>query len=380
MTVTAEQKIDCRAKVVTPENIAFDYQLAGPFQRIPAFLLDLLIRYAIVIATVIALLLISSVLPVFGFTLVSVGGILLYFAINWFYGVILETRFNGRTFGKMAFRLRVISVDGRPINAVQSGLRNLLRLADMWVLLPMQVFDANSQPAFIIPTFCVALVCMTLTTRFQRIGDLAAGTMVISERQTSRLWRIHPDDVRAYGLSDMIPANFAPSQSLVKTTAVYMASRKRLSPARLDELAGNVAKPLIEEFGLLPDTGPDLLMCALYVRIFLPEKERQEGIDRYRASTRGAPIATAPKLPPSALPPSAQGSQQAQPSGVASAASPQQLTDQATGQDRSLGDLLDDVPTTTPDSAQQNDTTTSLDDDRAGLHGDTSATRAPRQE
>lgn len=285
MIQTMDAKIDCRARVVTPENIAFEYALAGPFQRLPAFVLDLLVRVIFFIAVAIFLSFVGIWLPVGGGTIVTVVLFLLFFFLSWFYGIFFETRFNGRTLGKMAFKLRVISTDGRPINAPQAALRNMLRLADMCIMLPLQIVSVEAPAAFIIPTFSFGLIAMVLTSRFQRLGDVVAKTMVISERTQSRPWRLKPNDVRAFGLAEMIPANFCASPSLTKTIGLYMENRKRLSPGRLDELASHITKPLIEKFSLLPDTGPDLLMTALYTRVFLPENEREAGLQQYRNQT-----------------------------------------------------------------------------------------------
>ena len=152
-------KLDCHVRVITPENIEFEYALAGPFQRLPAFLLDLVIRAAALVGISIFFGTLSSWLPI-GPSLITVATLLSFFALSWFYGIYFETRFNGRTLGKMLFRLRVLSADGRPINAVQAALRNLLRAADMGVLLSLQVFDPEAPPAYAIPTMIIGLVTM----------------------------------------------------------------------------------------------------------------------------------------------------------------------------------------------------------------------------
>ncbi|MFK7736774.1 MAG: RDD family protein [Pirellulaceae bacterium] len=330
MNQTMDAKIDCRVRVVTPENIAFEYALAGPFQRLPAFALDLLVRVAFFIAVAIFLGIVGSFLPFGGGTIATVVIFLLFFFLSWFYGIFFETRFNGRTLGKMVFKLRVISTDGRPINAPQAALRNMLRLADMCIMLPLQIFSVEAPAAFVIPTFSFGLIAMVLTRRFQRVGDVVAKTMVISERTQSRPWRLKPNDVRAFGLAEMIPANFAASPSLTKTIGLYMENRKRLSPGRLDELASHITKPLIEKFGFLPDTGPDLLMTALYTRVFLPENERDDGLQQYRNLTRQS--GTGPTMESSLATP------------ISTATKPSELVGSGNMTSGSLGDLLTPQP------------------------------------
>ena len=290
MSTALPAQIDCSTRVITPENIEFEYALAGPFQRLPAFVFDLGIRVLAFVALMVLAGLASSFVA-FGSSLVFIMALLLFFGLSWFYGLFFETRFSGRTPGKMLFQLRVIGVDGRPINGTQAALRNLLRLADMCLMLPLQVVDATAPPAFVIPTLLIGLVSMTLTRRMQRLGDLAAGTMVISEVRHAPPRDASPDDLRAFGLAELIPVSFAPSSSLAQAIGLYMENRRRLSPARRQEVARHLAVPLIGQFQLGPDTSYDLLLCALYVRIYLSADQRARGLDRLRAAA--PPVAPA---------------------------------------------------------------------------------------
>ncbi|MCA9131526.1 MAG: RDD family protein [Planctomycetales bacterium] len=312
MAKPPEPPLDCLARVITPENIEFEYALAGPFQRLPAFVFDFVLRALILLATLIGLGMLSAYVPLAS-NLVMLVVLLLFFFLSWFYGIYCETRFNGRTPGKMLFRLRVISVDGRPINATQATLRNLLRLADMCLMLPLQVFDTTAPAAFVIPTLLVGLITMTLSPRMQRVGDLAAGTMVISEHTRRSPRNLLPEDLRAYGLAELIPANFQATSSLAQTVGLYMENRQRLSPLRRQEVARHLAQPLIEQWELLPDTSPDLLLCALYVRIFLSAEQQQQGRQRMRSGDQ-------PPVLPQPFPPVASDSLPATQVGPASPA------------------------------------------------------------
>jgi uncharacterized RDD family membrane protein YckC len=286
----ADEKLDCFARVITPENIEFDYALAGPFQRLPAFLFDLAVR-TLVFCAVLFVLGIASSFSLIGGSVFIIAALLMFFALSWFYGIYFESRFNGRTLGKMLFKLRAISIDGRPINATQAALRNLLRLADMCVLLPLQVFEAEAPAAFIIPTLLVGLIVMTITPRMQRVGDLAAGTMVVSEYGQRSPWNLQPEDLRVFGLQELIPATFVASGSLAQSIGLYMENRQRLSLARRQEVARHLAVPLIGKFGLRPDTSYDLLLCALYVHIFMSAEQKEHGRARLRTMTGPAVVA-----------------------------------------------------------------------------------------
>lgn len=291
-------KIDCHARVITPENIEFEYAIAGPFQRLPAFLLDWMLRVVAYSAAVFLLAFLFAVTQLgTAFTPIVVFlGLVGYFLLSWFYGIYFETYFNGRTPGKMMLKLRVISVDGRPINGVQATLRNMLKLADMNMMLSLQMFDAAAPPAYVIPTMFIGLVTMVCTNRMQRIGDLAAGTMVVSEKRKVTPLHQPPDDVRAFGLAELIPASFEIGSSLAQTVGQYMENRTRLSPRRREEIAARVAEPLIRKFEMLPDTSSDLLMCALYVQIYLSEEQKAQGLSWMRATTRSGSSATKEQL------------------------------------------------------------------------------------
>src|SRR5688572_9454033 len=108
-----EQPLDSTIQVVTPENIGFEYRLAGPFRRLPAFLLDMCIQFAVLIGLLIAL---GSTVGIASPGLAMFVFFLLLLGIWWFYGVMFETFWNGQTPGKYVMGLRVLTDNGQPIN------------------------------------------------------------------------------------------------------------------------------------------------------------------------------------------------------------------------------------------------------------------------
>jgi hypothetical protein len=182
------------------------------------------------------------------------------FLLQWFYGAFFEAYWNGQTPGKWFFGIRVISVDGRPINANQAIVRNLVRTADM------------------IPTGIVGLLCATLTERFQRLGDLAAGTMVVLNDVSWVPTNIQFEDARVAALSEYIPPNFRLTSTMAKSIALFAERRSRIPMSRRLELASYIARPLMKRFGFREDTSPDLLLCAIYYREFIIK-------DAFRADT-----------------------------------------------------------------------------------------------
>ena len=248
--------IDLIARIQTPENIEFRYRLAGPFRRFPAFVIDLVFRGLIIFAAWVLFVLTGSILfGVSGFgvsTDVVVFVLLVFqFLLQWFYGAFFETYWNGQTPGKWLLGLRVISVDGRPINLSQAIVRNLLRLADLF------------------PTGIVGLVSMTVTQRFQRLGDLAAGTMVVENQVSWIPAHVKFEDSRVPSLAEHIPPDFRLSSTLAKAIALYVERRTHIPVGRRAELANYIALPLFRKFGFREDTSSDLLLCAIYYREFI---------------------------------------------------------------------------------------------------------------
>jgi uncharacterized RDD family membrane protein YckC len=264
-------QIDSSVEIVTPENIAFRYRVAGPFRRLPAFLLDLLIRAALVI-----------LLGIFcGWAGVLVGGVapavmlIGWFLIEWFYGGVLETLMNGQTFGKRVMGIRVLSVDGQPITPIQAILRNILRFVDMMPLLSMQIFSPGT-PIYSIPTFGFCLVAAALSPRFQRLGDIVCGTIVVIEERRWLSGVAKLEDPRAAQLASYIPLDFRINRSLARALAAYVDRRRFFNAARRREVAQILAEPLLARFGFPPDTSYDLLLCALYFRAFIADRTDDE--------------------------------------------------------------------------------------------------------
>ncbi len=145
--------IDTRQTLETPEGTDLSLLPAGFWIRSLAYMVDWLLRIAVVI--VFAIVFRTSGIGQ-GLTLVA------YFLLEWFYPVFFEVWRDGQTIGKKSLRLKVINDDGTPITFAASLIRNLLRVVDF------------------LPSFYVTGILASLCNRhFKRLGDLAAGTMVV---------------------------------------------------------------------------------------------------------------------------------------------------------------------------------------------------------
>ena len=288
-----EVQIDSSIDIVTPENISFQYQLAGPFRRLPAYLIDIAIRLAVWVLTMM-LLGMSGLLALGGATGIL---FLLWFVLEWFYGGLFEVFWNGQTPGKRITGIRVLSRDGQPINALQAVLRNILRAADMMPVLPLSAFGAP--PTLLgFPTYLVALATQFFSRGFQRMGDIVCGTIVVVEERSWLFGVTKLSDERIAQLAECIPANFKVNRRLSRALATYVERRKFFSPARRREIARHIAQPLLKPFKLEKDTSYDLLICALYHRVFVADQWADEERKELPKVAADPVIATSPATNP----------------------------------------------------------------------------------
>ena len=208
---TLAPPLDTRYQVETPEGIDLPLRPAGLMVRALAFAIDLGLRGLIV-----GLLFI--VLAFLGKLGAGLGSILL-FVVSWWYMVLFEVLNQGRSPGKQWMGLRVVQDDGTPIGWSASLLRNLLRFVDM---LPFGYFLG-------------AISCLQHPT-FKRLGDLAAGTLVIYREQP----------LARPQLPDIQPRRPAFALTLTEQRAIlgFAERQGELSAARVKELAAILSHPL----------------------------------------------------------------------------------------------------------------------------------------
>ena len=159
-------KLDTLQSVELAEGVEIRLRMAGPVLRVGAYLIDFTIR--------------GIVLAIGGFGLslagIAIGGrvaeglmLLSWFLLDWLYPVVFEAGKRGATPGKRLMGLRVVQATGSPITLGQAVVRNFLRFVD-------------GMPFF---TYAFGITSCLASKRFQRLGDLAAGTVVIYDRMPS---------------------------------------------------------------------------------------------------------------------------------------------------------------------------------------------------
>ncbi len=142
-----------------------------------------------------------------------------------------------------------------PITGAQAVLRNFVGTIDGWL------------PFWYLP----GLSAMMLTSKFQRLGDLAAGTMVVVEERQRRSGVVRVNEAAVAALLPWLPLRIAAGPELSRVLSDYVRRRERFSPALREEMGAPLARPLRLRFALPADADSDAVLCAVYHRVFLGE-------------------------------------------------------------------------------------------------------------
>ncbi|MCP3993237.1 MAG: RDD family protein [Actinomycetia bacterium] len=155
--------------VVTPEGVVLTFRAAGVGSRMLAKGIDLILQLVAIIA---AIILVAIMATVGGDVAAIISIFILLFTIFWGYPIAFETWWDGKTIGKRVFGLKVMTIEGGPVGLRHSTIRALLGTIDFWL------------PA---PGGLVALGFALGSKRSQRLGDLAAGTIVVRVPKGSQM-------------------------------------------------------------------------------------------------------------------------------------------------------------------------------------------------
>lgn len=218
-TMTTENSYRDRLSVETPESVAFAYDLAGIASRAGALFIDTVLVALLILAELLAATLIytafGETLPESAFFWVYAAVLVAGFLTTWGYFVLLEVLRNGRTVGKRILGIRVVRDDGGRIGLMDSIIRNVVRLIDML-------------PGY----YGVGLVAVLFSAQNKRLGDMAAGTVVVR-------------DAGELTLSESGLAS-DPREALVRR---YFARRVSLTPDARYQVAAEVLRAWGEEPG-----------------------------------------------------------------------------------------------------------------------------------
>lgn len=215
----------------TPELVSIEMPLAGIGSRFIAIALDYLIWSAAIV--------LLSIVSVFALPKITIFGhvsehwatgilLLILFLLHWGYFALFEALGNGRTPGKRVARIRVIHRSGRAISFVESLARNLVRVVD-----------------YLPSLYAVGIITIFLSRQNQRLGDMAAGTLVVRD---SRIDTPYWGEMSTRTITAPAYAAAAPRDSLLSPphlrVILPVSAVARLSGADLAVLEGFFARRL----------------------------------------------------------------------------------------------------------------------------------------
>jgi uncharacterized RDD family membrane protein YckC len=213
-----------RISVATPEGVTLEATLAGVGSRLAAGVIDQILRWIVIIAAIVLMEVLGEGSMDDTTSGLAVAALLVVvFLVQFAYDVLFETLGSGRTPGKRWTGLRVVKLGGAPVGFLASALRNLLRIID-------------ALPGF----YLVGILSVMFTKNNQRLGDLAAGTVVIRDRtQVTALPEVRTpaEDAGLYDVS-------AVSADDVATVRRFLDRRPTLAPDARDRLAMEMATRL----------------------------------------------------------------------------------------------------------------------------------------
>ena len=220
--------------IATPENVSIDYELAGLASRGGAALVDVLIQGLMISIIAAARYLLGRYGKWPGATWANALLGIVVFVIAYGYYVYFETVCNGQTPGKRYARLRTVREGGMPVDLACAALRNLVRVVDFLPVL-----------------YALGAITVLASSRNKRLGDYAAGTLVVKERALPLA------DAEAAGAGSR-PAGLVRNLELV--TPEEFAAAKRFVDRRAelrrelqDDLAARIARPLMGRLGIEDD-------------------------------------------------------------------------------------------------------------------------------
>jgi len=251
-------------QIRTPEGILFSQLLAGPVTRFLAWLIDL----ACILALLACIGVVIGLLELISPNIAGAAGTLAYFVISIGYGIACEWGWRGQTVGKRLLRLRVVDAEGLRLQFNQIVIRNLLRFVD-------------SLPLFY---FLGGLSCW-LTAKCQRLGDLAANTIVIrypriAEPDLEQLLAGKFNSLREYPhLVARLRQRVTPAEGAIALQA--LVRRDQFDPAARVDLFSDLAAHFREKVDFPPvaiEGTPDEQYLRNVVDLLYRTRDRQPAV------------------------------------------------------------------------------------------------------
>ena len=236
-------QLDNRVTLATPEGVALELILAGLGSRFLARLLDTLIQIGVILALAFGI----------GAAGTSRSGVLtavvivLVFLIIFAYDIAFETLNHGRTLGKQAAGIRVVGPTGEPVRFLASAIRNIARILD-----------------FLPALYLIGTISIIATAHGQRVGDLAAGTLVMRDRFPGLTRAPAPITVSSAAVATWDVSAIGPAE--IQAERQFLDRRLELTLPARNYFAADLANRLAPRVaGIPPYSHPEYVLEGIVV-------------------------------------------------------------------------------------------------------------------
>ena len=258
--------------IITPENVSVTYQLSGIGSRFLALGVDTILQQVAAIALLLVGIFLFMRLAINPAPLekiirsqsgwVIAGMVFGIFLISWGYFIFFETVWNGQTPGKRLVRLRVVREGGQPIDFTCAAIRNLMRYLD-----------------FLPAMYTVGLISIFFSPKYKRLGDYAAGTLVVRERsprlveiESRRQANRRPAPTSA--IENLLIDMLSPDDMAVVRR--FAERRDELPLEAQEQVARNLAEPIMDKMGLTPPQDAGFSYADFLEGLYALDRERRK--------------------------------------------------------------------------------------------------------
>lgn len=233
--------------VITPENVTITYEMAGLGSRALAQLLDLIVQGLMFLCLFVVFWLVFigilssrrdspliSFIYDFSFAIIIISAFLIFVG----YFIYFEGFKNGQTPGKRWTKLRVVREEGVPIDLSNAAVRNLIRLVE-----------------FALGFYIISIISIIFSPKYKRLGDYAAGTIVVKERVTAPSAPVAQKITRTAPPASSNEAELARKIGLLTKDELeavrrFANRRSELAPHVQEHVAEQITKPVMARLGI----------------------------------------------------------------------------------------------------------------------------------
>lgn len=235
--------------IVTPENVTITYELAGLGSRALAYLVDLMLQMLSMLVLLLVGTLVmrqidrlsdgsavAGIVQDFGAAIGIIAAFLIFFG----YFIYFEWTGNGQTPGKRRLGLRVVREEGAPVDFASAALRNLVRIFEMAM-----------------GFYLSSLLFILFSPKYKRLGDYAAGTMVVKDRRSSSIPEaaLAPTERPSHAEARLVRDVDALTADELAAVRRFVERRHQLEPQVQEDIARQICEPLMAKMGITRPSG-----------------------------------------------------------------------------------------------------------------------------